>query len=177
MEQTSNERPGISVELALEKLHKSGIEMKRQGLTRYLRSGEIYGFPPRVEYPKEGWTVDVDSLQEFINLKTMNVNELRLLVKKLCQENKDLKAVLKRVNGKEKAETEVVVEGQLSLEDVESEVETLEIGRGDIQKLGFGTKQKNQLKEILFKDVPKGEKLKVEVPAGTTIEEYVKKII
>lgn len=171
MEQKSNERPGVSVDIALEKLHKSGIEMKRQGLTRYLRSGEILGTPPRPEYPKEGWVVDVDSLQEFIDLKTMSVNDLRILVKKLRSEIKELKS-----NAKDDpaAVKEDIPEGQMNIDDVPGMV-TLEIARTDIQNVPeLTTKQKNELKVSLFKGVPKREKLKVEVPAGTTIEQFIK---
>lgn len=167
------ERTGISVDLALEKLHKAGIEMKRQGLTRYLRTGEILGQPPRPDYPKEGWVVDVDSLQEFIDLKTMSVNELRLLVKKLQEENLQLKAAAKGRAKKEEVDpVEDVAPGQLSLEDVETE--TFEFGRSDINKLQLTAKEKKEMRELLFKDVPKNQKLKVEVPAGTTIEDFIK---
>lgn len=160
----------ISVEIALDRLKKAGLEMKRQGLTRYLRTGEIVGVPPRPEYPKEGWKVDPVSLDEFISLKTMNVNELRLLVKQLRQEIKVLK-------GEVKVEEKTEIPGQLTIDEIGDEhgLVALEISKTDINRLKKAKPaQKQALRDELFANVEPGKKAVVKAPEGVTAEQYLR---
>jgi len=86
-----DDRPGLNLEEALEYLNSKGIKVKKQGLTRYLRNKEIKGYKPLHNYPKSGWKVDEESLEDFVKLKTMSINQLRVEYRSLKQENERLK--------------------------------------------------------------------------------------
>jgi len=131
---------------------------------------------------KTGYRIHKAEIERFIEESKMTKEDWKKRALDAESRIKELEQQLQQMLSPEKdEETLSEAPGQTSIDefieasDVKEEMETLEIARADIQNVqDLTTKQKNELKEVLFKDVPKREKLKVEVPAGTTIEEFVK---
>jgi hypothetical protein len=121
--------------------------------------GHMQVSPQGKKFRKEGYLIDLDDLQAFILFKTD------------FQKAKDLVVwALEQQANQEKVESIVAHEEENQANEL---FETLEFTRTDIQKSkGFEDEEKKQLKERIFGEKKRG-KMKVEVPAGTTLVDYL----
>jgi len=76
-------QPGyFSPETAILALKSAGllqdVRFPDQALRRLLAAGAVEGIAPRANYPKEGWEVSAESLDDYIRIQKMNAEELRL---------------------------------------------------------------------------------------------------
>lgn len=90
------EKRTLSAKKAGELLIKAGVFSKDtnypdQAAKRLVKQGVLKGTPPRPEYPKEGYQIDVKSIEDYIELGKLKPSELVKLALELKRENAILK--------------------------------------------------------------------------------------